>query len=76
MLKRVPKPYLRGKKRQVFKLTYKLQDRWTGPFRVVKVISDILYDADIHGVIKRVHAVNMKPGPIARDSSDMEMFKS
>jgi len=76
MLKRVPKAYLRGKKRQVFKLTYKLQDRWTGPFRVVKVISDILYDADIHGMIKRVHAVNMKPGPIARDSSDMEMFKS
>ena len=74
MLKRVPKPYLRGKKRQVFKLTYKLQERWTGPFRVVKVISDILYDADIHGAIKRVHAVNMKPGPISRDSKSMKMI--
>jgi hypothetical protein len=72
MLRRVPKAYLRGKKRQVFKLTYKLQDRWTGPFRVVKVISDILYDADIHGVIKRVHAVNMKPGPTTRDSKSTE----
>ena len=63
MMKRVPKAYLRGKRKQVFKLTYKLQERWTGPFRIVKVISPILYDADIHGVIKRVHAVNMKPGP-------------
>jgi hypothetical protein len=63
MMKRVPKAYLRGKKKQVFKLTYKLQERWTGPFRIVKVISPILYDADIHGVVKRVHAVNMKPGP-------------
>ena len=55
--------YLRGKKKQVFKLTYELQERWTGPFHVVKVISSILYGADIKGVIKRVHAVNMKPGP-------------
>ena len=44
MMKRVPKAYLRGKKKQVFKLTYKLQERWTGPFRIVKVISPILYD--------------------------------
>ena len=41
---------------------YKLRERWTGPFRIVKVISPILYHADVHGVVKRVHAVNMKPG--------------
>ena len=51
----------------MFKLTYKLQERWTGPFQLVKVISPILYDADVHGVVKRVHAVNMKPGPPRRD---------
>jgi hypothetical protein len=70
MLRRTPKRFLRGKKKTVFKLTYKLQHRWTGPFVITKVISPILYDAYVHGITKRVHAVNMKPVQGVRRSSD------
>jgi hypothetical protein len=70
MLRRTPKRLLRGNKKTVFKLTYKLQHRWTGPFRITKVISPILYDAYVHGVTKRVHAVNMKPVQGVHKSAD------
>jgi len=61
MMKR-PKVYRQSNQKHVSKPIYKLRKRWTGPFRIVKVIGPNLYDADIHGVVKRVHAVNMKPG--------------
>ena len=42
-------------------LTAKLQMRYCGPYRITKIINPVLYEADIHNTIKRVHAVNMKP---------------
>jgi len=67
MMKRGPRVYLQSKRKQGFKPTYKLRERWTGPFQIVKVINPILYDADVHGIVRRVHADNMKPGPPKRN---------
>ena len=44
----------------VYKLSSKLQDRWEGPYKILKVITPILYDADVHNTVRRVHAVNMR----------------
>jgi hypothetical protein len=57
----VPKSFLKTKKEQKhFKLSIKLQNRWSGPFRIMRVISPVIYEADIHGTLKKVHAINMK----------------
>ena len=45
----------------IYKLNAKLQHRWTGPYRIVEQLNEVLYKADIHGVIKVVHAINMRP---------------
>jgi transposase InsO family protein len=47
---------------KVYKLTAKLQYRWTGPFRILKKINPVLYEADIHNKATVVHAINMRPG--------------
>ncbi len=44
------------------KISLKLQNRYTGPHRVLRLINPVVYEADVNGKIKRVHAVNMKPG--------------
>jgi transposase InsO family protein len=46
---------------KIYKLNAKLQYRWTGPFRIIKKILPVLYEADIHNKITIVHAVNMRP---------------
>ena len=62
MLKRIPKGFFRQtRKGEPFRLVFKFQHRWTGPFRIVRKLSPILYEADIHGLTEVVHAVNMKP---------------
>jgi hypothetical protein len=44
-----------------YHINAKLQARYDGPHKVVRVISPILYDAEINGVEKRISAINMKP---------------
>jgi exonuclease III len=44
-----------------WKISMKLLERYEGPYRVIRKINPVLYDADIGGKEVRVHAVNMKP---------------
>jgi hypothetical protein len=46
---------------QLYKLNSKLQDRWTGPYYITKKITPVLYEADVHNKMRRVHAINMRP---------------
>jgi hypothetical protein len=48
-------------KDNIRKLSSKLQMRYVGPYRIIKVINPILFVADIHNVERVVTAVNMKP---------------
>jgi hypothetical protein len=36
-------------------------ERYEGPYRIVRVVNPVLYEAEIDGKLVRVHAVNMKP---------------
>jgi len=59
--KRIPKRFYKDAlDEQLYKITAKLQNRWTGPFRITKKISPVLYEADIHNKMKRVHAINIR----------------
>jgi transposase InsO family protein len=61
-IRAIPKRfYSEGYKLKKHKLSSKLQYRYVGPYRIVRRLSDVLYEADVHKVIKRIHAVNMKP---------------
>jgi hypothetical protein len=61
-LKVIPKrTYSEGYNKKKFKLCVKLQPRYVGPFRIRTRINDVLYEADVHNKIVRVHAFNMKP---------------
>jgi len=46
---------------EAWKISVKLLERFEGPYKVIRKISPVLYDADIDGVETRVHAGNMKP---------------
>jgi transposase InsO family protein len=60
--RRVPRRFYKNPfNEKVYKLNAKLQNRWTGPFIITKVISPVVYEADIHNTKKMVHAVNMRP---------------
>jgi transposase InsO family protein len=60
-LKTVPRRFFKNpSEKKIHKLSSKLQFRYSGPYRIVKVISPVLYVADIHGENKKVHAINMK----------------
>jgi transposase InsO family protein len=53
----------------------KLQAKWTGPYTITKKFSPVLYEAIINQVPRVVHALNMKPDPIAdalRSSEPLE----
>ena len=61
-IRRIPKRFFKSKgDKKAHHLVAKLQMRYCGPYRITKVINPVLYEADIHNTIKRVHAVNMKP---------------
>ena len=49
--------------KEEYKISLKLQARYEGPYKVVEKVSAVLYVAEIDGVRKRVHAINMKPMP-------------
>ena len=46
---------------EAWKISVKLLERFEGPYKVIRKISPVLYDADIDGIETRVHAGNMKP---------------
>ena len=46
---------------EAWKISMKLLERYEGPYRIIRKISPILYDADIDGKVVRVHANSMKP---------------
>jgi hypothetical protein len=61
-IRAIPKRFFsEGYKLKKHKLNSKLQYRYVGPFRILRVLSDILYEADVHNKPTRIHAVNMKP---------------
>jgi hypothetical protein len=61
--KQVPRRYYRDNKQEGFiRIGTKLQFRYSGPYKIVKRVegSEVVYDALIHNVIRRVHVINMK----------------
>jgi hypothetical protein len=44
-----------------WKISMKLLERYEGLYKIIRKISPVLYDADVEGVVTRVHAGNMKP---------------
>jgi hypothetical protein len=44
-----------------WKISMKLLERYEGPYKIIRKINPVLYDAEIGGKEVRVHAVNMKP---------------
>jgi hypothetical protein len=36
-------------------------ERYEGPYRIVRVVNPVLYEAEIVGKLVRAHAVNRKP---------------
>jgi hypothetical protein len=44
-----------------WKVSMKLLKRFEGPYKIIRKINPVLYDADIEGKEVRVHASNMKP---------------
>ena len=47
--------------KETYKVNIKLQARYEGPYKVVDKVNAVVYVAEIDGVRKRVHAINMKP---------------
>jgi exodeoxyribonuclease III len=61
---RVRRPISRFKsadEKEAWKISAKLLERFEGPYRIIRRISPVLYEADIDGKSVTVHAVNMKP---------------
>lgn len=60
-LRRVPMRSYASPTEEIRKmLSSKLQMRWTGPYRIIQVFSDVLYVCLVHGEERVTHAVNMK----------------
>ena len=54
---RIPKRFYKDEdERMLHKIKAKLQNRQTGPYRIIKKISPVLYEEDVHNAMKRVHA--------------------
>jgi transposase InsO family protein len=57
------------------KINVKLQARYEGPYKIIRKVNAVVYEVDVEGVVKRVHATNMKPGaraPPTRRSTQSE----
>ena len=52
-----------------YKLSAKLQSRFTGPYLIVRQLSPVLYVAIVDSKEKTIHTVNMKHTPLVRDQS-------
>ena len=59
--RQVPRRFYRDNKEETFvKIGSKLQFRYSGPYLIIKKISDVVYEAIMHGEKIKVHAINMK----------------
>jgi hypothetical protein len=66
-LKRVPKQnYIDWKEKLKYKISSKSQTRYTGPYRILRQLSPVLYVANVDGHEKTIHAINMKRTPDVR----------
>jgi hypothetical protein len=66
-LRVVPKRVYRSEKdEKAHYISSKLQFRYTGPYMIHECISPVLYSSYIHGKLKRVHAINMKPASYSK----------
>jgi hypothetical protein len=53
------------KRAQNVAISASLQHRWTGPYKITKKFSPVTYETVINNVTRVVHALHMKPDPIA-----------
>jgi hypothetical protein len=66
-LKRVPKrDYTDWRDKLKYKISSKLQTRYTGPYKILRQLSPVLYVASVDGKEKTIHAINMKRTPEVR----------
>ena len=73
-LKRVPRrDYMDWKEKIRYKLSAKLQSRFTGPYLIVRQLSPVLYVAIVDSKEKTIHTVNMKHTPLVRDQSSTNL---
>jgi hypothetical protein len=50
-----------AQEKDTYKINLKLQARNEGPYKIVEKVNAVVYVAEIDGVKKRIHAINMKP---------------
>jgi hypothetical protein len=50
-----------AEEKEAWKITMKLLERFEGPYKIIRKLSPVLYDAEVDGKEVRVHAGNMKP---------------
>jgi len=58
------------------KTSAKLQMRWTGPYRVIKAHSDVVFTCLVHGRARVTHAINMKRASATRDDYLGQVLKA
>jgi hypothetical protein len=70
MLKRVPKRnYIDWKDKLKYKISAKLQSRYTGPYLILRQLSPVLFVGMVDGKEKIIHAINMKTCPTVKEVS-------
>lgn len=70
-IKRIPKRFYKDPVDELnYHLSSKLQERFSGPYRITAQLSPVLYKAMIHGTERVIHAINMKPARIQLDVVD------
>ncbi len=76
-LKRIPRRFYTNQLEEItYGLSSKLQSRYCGPYRITKLRSPVLFEAEVHGKTRVVHAINMKPARVhlhlAADVADLD----
>ena len=59
-IKQIPKQFNLADDNEQYKLVAKLQHRYHGPHLVVATINPVIFEVNINGKVKRVHANKMK----------------
>ena len=62
-IKSIPKRFLIDADKQTWKLTRKLQHRYTGPHKIIEVKNPVVYKIMVNGKAKMCHASKMKRDP-------------
>jgi hypothetical protein len=71
-MKRIPRRFYKSQKdEELHALSAKLQPRYSGPYRITKVLSDVLYQAQVHGKTRTLHAINIKPAHVFLNVADV-----